>query len=80
MGRIYAGVLGLLAFLTILARGLIEGVSSGNLMLGAIAALPVFAAIGWLAGSLAQRTVDEAVQRRFDDEVAAAQQAGPTKS
>lgn len=71
MGRIYAGALGLLAFVTILARGLIAGAGSGNLMLYAVAALFVFAAIGWLIGVTAQRTIDEAVKRRFDDEVKA---------
>lgn len=71
MGRIYAGALGLLAFVTILARGLIAGAGSGNLMFYAVAALFVFAAIGWLIGVTAQRTIDEAVKRRFDDEVKA---------
>ena len=75
MGRIYAGALGLLAFLTMIARGLIVGASGPDVMLSAVGCLFGFAAIGWLAGMVAEQTVTEAVQRRFDEEVAAAESA-----
>jgi len=71
MGRIYAGTLGFLAFVTILARGLIHNSAGGSLMLHAAAAMFVFAAIGWIAGTIAGRTVAEAVHRQFDAEVEA---------
>lgn len=70
MGRIYAGTLGLLAFVTIIARGLIHNRADGSLMLYAAAAMFAFAAVGFLAGTIAQATVAEAVRRQFDNEVA----------
>lgn len=73
MARSYAGILGLLAFLTCLARGLIQG--SGPIALLAMACLLlfVFAATGCVIGWIAQRTVEEAVRGRVEAEVAADQ-------
>ena len=71
MGRIYAGTLGLLAFVIMLARGLAGSSNQGALMLQAVAAMFVFAGVGWLAGVIAQATIDDAVRRQFDAEVAA---------
>ncbi len=71
MGRIYAGTLGLLAFVTIIARGLIHGAAPGNTMLYAAAAMFLFAAIGWVAGTIAGTNIAETVQRQFDAEVEA---------
>ena len=75
MGRIYAGTLGLVAFVTTLARGLLNGSATGSGMLYAAAAMFIFAAIGWIAGTIAETTVAEAVRRQFDAEVEANGQA-----
>ena len=69
MGRIYAGVLGLVGFLTIIARGLLNHSASGSTMLYASGAMFIFATIGWIAGTIAETTVAEAVRRQFDKEV-----------
>ena len=69
MGRIYAGILGLVGFLTIIARGLINHSAAGSTMLYASGAMFIFAAIGWIAGTIAETTVAESVRRQFDEEV-----------
>ena len=71
MGRIYAGVLGWVALVTMIARGLVHQGDAGNTMLYATAAMFTFAGIGWIAGSIAESTVAESVRRQFDEEVAA---------
>ena len=73
MGRIYAGTLGYLALVTIVARGLIAGAAPGQLLWQASLLMFVFAGIGWIAGTIDESTVNEAVQRIFDAEVAAAE-------
>ena len=73
MGRIFAGTLGLLAFITMLARGMTSGSAGGSLMLCAVVSMFAFAGIGWIAGTIAQSTIDEAVRRQFDAEVAASE-------
>jgi C4-dicarboxylate transporter len=65
MGKSYAGVLGLLACGMILARGLIAGGGLESTIVTASAALFGFAALGWIAGQLAQRFIDESVRNRF---------------
>lgn len=72
MGRIFAGTLGLLAFVTILARGLIHNSAGGRLMLHAAAAMFIFAALGWIAGRIAETTIVQAVRRQFDIEMESA--------
>ncbi len=65
MGKVYAGVLGLLACGMILARGLAAGSNLESTIATACAALFGFAALGWIAGQLAERFVEESVRARF---------------
>jgi hypothetical protein len=78
MGRIYAGVLGLLAFTTFVVRGLMHSGGPG-LMLSAAAMLMAFAFIGWLIGTIAETTVRDSVEATFDAEVAALEAENKTK-
>ena len=71
MGRIYAGTLGWVALVTLIARGLMHGSAAGQSMLYAAGAMFAFAGLGWIAGSIAESTVAESVRRQFDKEVAA---------
>ena len=75
MGRIYAGVLGWVALVTFIARGLIHQSATGHTMLYATGAMFAFAAVGWIAGSIAESTVAESVRRQFDEEMAASAEA-----
>ena len=65
MGKVYAGVLGLLACGMILARGLLAGAGLETTIAAACSALFGFAALGWIAGKLAERFLDESVRVRF---------------
>ncbi|MFZ5832831.1 MAG: hypothetical protein ACOY3P_22320 [Planctomycetota bacterium] len=76
MGRIYAGTLGPLALLVTLARAALQGDSIEAALWSAWIALWVFAAVGWILGSVGQRTVDEAVTRQFANEMLRQQEAG----
>lgn len=75
MGRTYAGILGPLAFATILARSLIDGGGSVETLSTALACLFGFAAIGYVAGQIAESIVWEAVRARFNKEMATREQA-----
>lgn len=67
MARSYAGVLGTLACGMILARGLITGSGLETTIATACLALFGFAALGWIAGRLAERFVQESVRTRFQE-------------
>jgi hypothetical protein len=64
VARVYAGILGPLAFLTILARGVWHAGPAEGTLLAAWQGMWVFAALGGVAGWIAQRTVDESVRAR----------------
>jgi hypothetical protein len=66
MGRTYAGVLGLLAFGLILARGLLLGSDAEACLAAACGGLFGFAAVGFVAGTLADRFTGEAVKAKFE--------------
>ena len=65
MGRAYAGILGTLACGITLARGLVAGAAIDGIVLAACATLFLFAAIGYLAGQMAELIVRDAVQTQF---------------
>ena len=69
MGPIYAGILGSLAFVLILARGLFDGGSAGSTLCTAGVSLLLFAAVGYLCGRVADQVLWESVKRRFQDEM-----------
>lgn len=75
MARTYAGVLGSLAFLVSLARGLLHGGSAESVVWGACGCLLVFAVIGCGLGQMAQGIVDDAVVGRLAAELAAQERA-----
>ncbi len=73
VAHVYAGILGPLAFLTSLARGLIHGGPTASVLWTAWGCLLAFAAVGYLAGWVAGRTVEESVRGRIAAELAAQQ-------
>jgi hypothetical protein len=75
MGRIYAGVLGLTAFLTLLFRGLLAGSSGASQLPIAAGMMFLFAGAGWIIGTIAEQTIFEAVRKTIEQEVAAAKAA-----
>lgn len=69
MGRTYAGVLGLVAFVTVLARSLIDGSSAAGTVHLATICLFAFAGIGYVAGQIADMVVRDAVRARFEEDM-----------
>lgn len=76
MARTYGGVLGLVAFLACLARGLAHGDHASQTLGMACVFLAVFWAIGCLAGWIAGRTVEEAVRGNLEAELRAESETG----
>ena len=65
MGRVYAGILGSISFGVVVARGLIDGDSVAAALYAAPLALFAFATIGYVIGSIADRTIVEAVKAQL---------------
>ncbi len=69
MGRTYAGILGPLAFTTILARGVFNGGGAETTLFLATTCLFLFAGLGYLVGQVADSIVFESVKANFDREL-----------
>ena len=70
MGRIYAGILGPLAMMVIICRGIKDSAGLEGTLVLAIVALAVYAAIGSVVGQIAQATVDESVRLKIEQQLA----------
>ncbi len=68
MGRTYAGVLGPVAFLTVLTRSLIDGGSPTETLQLAMICLFGFAGLGFVAGQIADMVVMDSIRARFAHE------------
>jgi hypothetical protein len=71
MARIYAGILGLLAFATVVARGVAHESSLDSTVWMACSMLFVFAAVGYLIGGAARFVVDDSVRGQLALQMAA---------
>lgn len=83
MARIYAGILGLLAFLTCIARGLAHSSGVDSTLWLACGSMLAFAAIGLVVGACAGWIVEDSVGQRLAAQWAAedaAQPAPPAKT
>lgn len=65
MARIYAGILGPLAMLTTLAHGVLHGRAAESTVESALAALWVFAAVGYVAGRIGAAILEDALRARM---------------
>ncbi len=77
MGRAYAGILGPLAVVTVVARCLVHGGETGAAVVTASGMLFVFSALGYIIGSVAERTVVEALGNQLRRSWAAAERNAP---
>ena len=80
MGRAYAGVLGPLAFVTLLVRGLIRGWPAESALSAAWLGLVAMALVGLVVGRLAGWIVDDSVRSRMLAEMAAQEEARQAKA
>ncbi|ADB18217.1 hypothetical protein Psta_3556 [Pirellula staleyi DSM 6068] len=69
MGRHYAGILGPLAALLLMARGLASGGGLQSIILSACGAMMIFATIGYLTGQLADYLVSQSVRSQLDQAI-----------
>ena len=65
MGRSYAGILGPLAGTLVLVRGAISGSGFEMTLMVACGAMFGFAAVGFIAGTLAESFIVEGVRQKF---------------
>jgi hypothetical protein len=70
MGRVYAGILGPLACALLVARGLVRGAGVEETLLAASGALFVFAALGYVAGQVADFLIRDSVRTQFQSAMA----------
>jgi hypothetical protein len=75
MHRTYAGVLGLLAFVVTVVRGVIDRHDAATTLPAACAALAAFAAAGAAAGAIAESLISESVEQKLRAEIAAHERA-----
>ncbi len=69
MVRFYAGFLGLVAFVTSMARGLIHGGGTESILKVSVVCFFLFGVIGMLIGRIAEWTVDESVRMKVRSSV-----------
>ncbi len=80
MGRIYAGVLGTLAMVVVLCRGVMgAGGVEGTLTMATLSMI-AFAIIGSFLGYIAEATIEESVRFKIEQELAAHTAAGGGES
>lgn len=73
MGRAYAGILGPLAFATMLAREFPTTAATSTKLGHAWLALVVFTVLGSIIGWVAGRIIDDSVRAQISSELAAAE-------
>ncbi|MHB1034023.1 MAG: hypothetical protein ACYC35_11720 [Pirellulales bacterium] len=71
MARLYAGILGFLAFSAVVARGVLHGKATEFTLFYAWLSLLALAVVGYVAGRLAEWTVEESVKTEVAIELAA---------
>jgi hypothetical protein len=75
MGRVYAGVLGPLAMIVVICRGVAGSGGAVNTLSLATVYLAIFSIVGAVIGHIAQSTIDESVRARLEQQLA---QSGTT--
>jgi hypothetical protein len=78
MGRTYAGILGTLAMVVVICRGLKDSAGVEGTLTLAIAALAIYAIVGSIVGQIAQATVDESVRLKIEQQLASSAANGRT--
>ncbi len=71
MGPSYAGVLGTIAFTTVLLRGVATGAAVETTLASAVVSLVLFSLLGYIVGQIAGRIVLDSVRAKMAGESAA---------
>ena len=78
MPQIYGGILGLIAFLAIVIRGLAAGSPASATLTAACISLPVLFIVGCVIGWIADRTVEESIRNKIAATLSTDAQAAAT--
>jgi hypothetical protein len=70
MGRTYAGILGPLAMVVIICRGIKDSAGIEGTLTIAIVALVIYSIIGSVLGQIAQATIDDSVRQKIEQQLA----------
>ena len=71
MGPSYAGILGTLAYVSVILRGVLQGYAVEGTIKLSILLLFVFAAIGYVIGKIAESTIEDSIQVQLQRELEA---------
>ena len=71
MGPSYAGILGTLAYVIVILRGVLQGYAVEGTIKLSILLLFVFAAIGYVIGRIAESTIEDSIQVQLQRELEA---------
>ena len=71
MGPSYAGILGTLANVIVILRGVLQGYAVEGTIKLSILLLFVFAAIGYVIGKIAESTIEDSIQVQLQRELEA---------
>ena len=71
MGPSYAGILGTLAYVIVILRGVLQGYAVEGTIKLSILLLFVFAAIGYVIGKIAETTLEDAIRVQLQRELEA---------
>ena len=71
MGPSYAGILGTLAYVIVILRGVLQGYAVEGTIKLSILLLFVFAAIGYGIGKIAESTIEDSIQVQLQRELEA---------
>ncbi|MBN1854974.1 MAG: hypothetical protein JW829_19725 [Pirellulales bacterium] len=73
MGQTYAAIMGLLAMLVVVVRGIKNGAGIDGTLWAAWIGLVVFTMTGFVLGSIAESTVNESVRKEMESRLAEAE-------
>ena len=71
MGPSYDGILGTLAYVIVILRGVLQGYAVEGTIKLSILLLFVFAAIGYVIGKIAESTIEDSIQVQLQRELEA---------
>ena len=71
MGPSYAGILGTLAYVIVILRGVLQGYAVEGTIKLSILLLFVFVAIGYVIGKIAESTIEDSIQVQLQRELEA---------
>ncbi|MEM7477927.1 MAG: hypothetical protein AAF483_23315 [Planctomycetota bacterium] len=80
MARAYSGILGALAFLLVLIRGLFLDLPTNHVLISGLVVFLIFSLTGFCIGYVADQSMEESEESRFKGEMSGLQVAVASKT